>query len=337
VGNILKDAGEGEAFLNIKGNGLGSTADPNGYNVIAVGTNAHATDAYISAAAQVISGVNIACDNIMVNSTIVDNMTEAGLVYTANGDIQNAMVSGLLVYDGTLSKAGVWFGGKGGPHTLRDFVINNITGEGILINGMQDAAKIYISDGIIDTVSGSGIRFNTNEAAGLVDCQINNMVFKDVSGAAALFFDNVMMNRVELIDIDCGLRTADFLDREAAAGANAWYVRNLHGRVQTTSASTTDIASFNVPQGKILLITVRYTAAKNDGTKLYCLERKAAYSNAAGTAAIIGTGTDVFTQSSGSPTYAGTIVASGAGVVVRVAGATSETVDWHISIDVDTI
>lgn len=338
VGNILKDAGEGEAFLNLKGRGLGGVDVPNGHNIIAVGHNIYGTDAWISAAAQTVAGVNVASDNVMVSNTIVDNITEAGVVLTAgDNDLENIMVSDLIVRDSTVSRGAVQFGSTGTSQVLRNFILSDITGIGIYVFGIDgDSADICISDGVLRTISGAGVSFRPNEAAGLVNCSLNNLVFDDISGAACIFFDDAMMNRVEMIDIDCGLRTADFVGREAAAGANSWYIRNLHGRVQTTSASAVDLVSLNVPQGSILTVTARFTGAKSDGTKLYHLETKASYSNAAGTAALIDTASTIFTKSVGSPTYAGTIAASGAGIIVRVAGATSETVNWRVSIDAET-
>lgn len=335
--NVLYNAGEGEAFLNLKGQLPGITDQPNGHNIIAVGTNIHASDAYLAAGAQVVSGVNIATGNVIVSSTIIENTNEAGLVWTSGGDGENHIASELMVYDGTFSRGAVWLGSNGDNHVLRNFILKDITGIGIYLYGPDAEFNYYISDGVIDTVSSAGISIRPVDAAGLGSINISNVSFKDISGAACIFFDDAMIGRAELINIDCGYKAADFLDREAAAGALNWYVRNLYGRTQTTTNATVDLASFNVPPGKILAITVKWTGSKSDGTKLYHLERKAAYSNIAGTAAIIGSATDVFTQSYGTPGFSGSIAASGAGIVVRVTGVTAETIDWKVSIDLETM
>lgn len=329
--NILVDGGEGEAYINIKGDKRGESSDPLGYGVVATG-NVLLTTAASAAADASQAGVKIANDDVLVSSHLIENLPSSAIT-TLSAELDNATIADVLVVGGAASDGAIYIPANGKVHTIRGATIRGVTGNAIRLQGQSSASEIDLSDINVDGTGGFGLLLRPT-ADSVAEYRIANARFRNVSGAAVIKLESNDPKHVSLVSVDCGSH-ATKLGYEAGVGPESWHVRNLHGTLATTDATETLAFRIRIPTGKPALITATFVAT--DGTDTFALTKKAAYFNAAGTVSLIGSASDLFAaESAGASAWDGQFDISGNDVLVQVTGEAAHNISWKVSVDVDT-
>jgi hypothetical protein len=332
---VIVDGGYGEGGLNLKGNGKASTTFPQGYNVVAANLAFSWTDAYIAAApdSTLLTGVNLACDNQILANAAFFNGSGRG-IHSASAKIDALSISTVLVADGAYADGAIYMQNAGRGHAIRGATVFAVDGAAVKLRGADVDSTFDVTDLLVENAAQGFIVRPSEED--IADYTLHGAALRNVS-AQKIFVDGVVKARkLVLVDVDLDnlLSGTNIGYGDSLSGANRWYVRNLHGRAQTTAAGTSTLLNFRVPTSKPMSFTLRATAT--DGTNTYYLERRAVYFNAAGTVSLVGAATDAIAINSNAAAWAAQLAVNGTAVAVQIVGIAATTIDWVISVDAET-
>ena len=329
--NILVDGGEGEAYINIKGDKRGESSDPLGYGVVATG-NVMQTTAASAAADATQAGVKIANDDVIVSSSLFDNLPSSA-INTLSAELDNVTIADVLIVNGAASDGALYIPANGKTHTVRGATIRSVTGNAIRLQGQSTASEIDVSDVNVENAGGFGLLLRP-AADSVAEYRIANARFRTIGGAAVIKLEAFDPKHVSLVNVDCGSH-ATKLGYEAGVGPESWHIRNLHGTVATTNATETLAFRIRIPTSKCAMITASFVAT--DGTDTFTLTKRATYFNAAGTVSLTGSASDLFAaESAGASAWDGQFDISGNDVLIQVTGEAAHNISWKVSVDVDT-
>ena len=311
--------------INIKGDLRGGTSAPQGYSCSVVGNTVinSTTD-----------GTGIRSQN---DDVIISNNTVEGFDIAINGNTtgyDNNVVSGNSVYgfgtyginlihngDNISCTGNVVYGGGSGTGirqssstACNNYVISNNAiknvGNGINLDNSAEVTNIVVSGNTLDTISIRAIVFQQCNKIRIFNNTINNQT---ANGTQIIWSSGVNKN----IEI----------------GENG--LINL----QTTSASTVNAEVFNTSaeQDDAFIAEVVCVGRQDDGTDHAAYKITGLFKAESGTLTQVGSTQAIYTIESDA-TWAGpTFAVSSNDLVVQLAGAASNTIDWSVSVNLKSV
>ena len=311
--------------INIKGDLRGGTSAPQGYSCSVVGntvinsttdgTGIRSQNDDVIISNNTVEGFDIAIngnttgyDNNVVSNNSVYGFGTYGINLIHNGD--NISCTGNVVYGGG-SGTGIR---QSSSTACNNYVISNNTiknvGNGINLDNSAEVTNIVVSGNTLDTISTRAIVFQQCNKIRIFNNTINNQT---ANGTQIIWSSGVNKN----IEI----------------GENG--LINL----QTTSASTVNAEVFNTSpeQDDAFIAEVVCVGRQDDGTDHAAYKITGLFKAESGTLTQVGSTQAIYTIESDA-TWAGpTFAVSSNDLVVQLAGAASNTIDWSVSVNLKSV
>lgn len=324
---VLIDAGQGEAFLNIKGRTKGDTGAPQGHNMTVSGIVCHGTNSYVTESSPTLNGIAIRNDSIVLTNFNVTGLDGSG-VYTSSGELDNVIVSSGIVEDGDFSNSAVAILCDGHEHRISD-VTASVDGASAAyrIQGQTAATSVSLKNGSAEGGLSSVLIKPASDS--ILLAEIDGMTLRSPSGE----FVKTETARPKLLKITNNRlinSPSDPFDLPVAA--DSIYMSGNDGlSITTTNANTTKF--IEIPCAYGTATSVRWRVTASDGVDFFSETVEATYSNIGGTVALIGLATMVHSASStGAATW---LVDANPGtnvVNLRVIGEVAKKINWRVDV-----
>jgi len=337
--NVLKDAGQTEGFLNIKGvsKDPDSGSGPFGHNLVAVGNVFECTAAYRALASA--SAVKISTENVLFSAAVIDGFNSKGIDTAGGQPLHNLRIADVIIDNHQGTNAAAHPAIALSPSFAKNCALSGLTIANVpsvpaiaVVSGDTSVDYLISDFAIRDVFQGFRIASNNDSTLILRNGKIIGATNAAITGAGTSVFKRLLIEDVYFENC-AALFTSNRLVKHFEMSRCRWV------GFQTTERVTTTAFTAPVARDGITIYTI--VVKGSSGSEQFIQEIREVWSNAAGTVTLIGSRENLFTYASaGATSGAWAVQASVAatnGVSFRVIGEASTTISWEFEITARTV